>query len=424
MTNIFTDKIKNLKNNPTVRNGALFTFFAFLNNGVSFLLLIILAHYIAPDGYGELNLFNTFVTLLGIFICLCTNSYIGIVFFKRDKVVVRKVINIALLTATGMLFVFSVVLSLFPDFLYRIVGISVRYQWIALLICYFQVFNNINLDIWRLEEKPVKYGLYSLSVALLNFCFTLFLVIAIHWGWLGRLYAQFYVAIVFFLVSILFLIKRKYILLKWPERSLFKETLLYALPIIPHLSSFWLRQGLDRYIINYSHTTSDVGLFSFAVNFASVINIVGVAFNATNSVFIYKKLADGYAASRSALEKQTRWMIVLFGSLTIGLVVLVSVAIPWLVPQYTACIRYLYPVCGAAFFQCLYLLYVNYLFYYQRTVQLMFITFSSSVLQATLSLILTPYSVLWTAYISLFTSFLIASGVYVYSRKILRLELV
>lgn len=84
------------------------------------------------------------------------------------------------------------------------VGLSVEYQWLALLICYLQVFSSINLDIWRLEEKPVSYGLYSVSTVLLNFILTLVLVISFQQGWLGRLYAQVGVGIVFFFISIIF----------------------------------------------------------------------------------------------------------------------------------------------------------------------------------------------------------------------------
>lgn len=413
-------KIRTLKNNTTVRHGALFAFFSFLNNGINFLLLIILAKYITPDEYGELNLFNTFITLIGIFISLCTTSYIGVSFFKKDREALKKIIDIALLTSTGMLFLLAGLISLFPDFFSKIVGVDFRYLWIALLVCYFQVFNTVNLDIWRLEEKPVSYGIYSVCVVVLNFCITLFLVAGLHWGWLGRLYAQFYVAILFFIISIVFLIRRKYLVFKWPEFSLFKETFLYALPIIPHLSSFWLRQGLDRYIINYYHSIEAVGLYSFSLNFANVINIVGTAFNATNSVFIYKKLAAGYSVAKPILNKQTRWMVLLFLVLTLGIISLVSLFIPWVIPKYSGCIPYLFPVCFAAFFQCLYLLYVNYLFYYQKTVQLMHITFFVSLMQVLLSVLLTRYSVLWTAYISLIISIVTFSLVFLQSKKTLK----
>ena len=45
-----------LLGNKLLLKGALFSFFSFFNQGASFLLLIILANYIAPSDYGTLSL--------------------------------------------------------------------------------------------------------------------------------------------------------------------------------------------------------------------------------------------------------------------------------------------------------------------------------------------------------------------------------
>lgn len=167
------------------------------------MLLIILANFISPLEYGELNLFNTFVTLLSMLISLNTTGIISVEFFKTSKLQFRKILNGVLLLSTGTLCFLLFVVD-FSHFLKLAVGLSVEYQWLALLICYLQVFSSINLDIWRLEEKPVSYGLYSVSTVLLNFILTLVLVISFQQGWLGRLYAQVGVGIVFFFISIIF----------------------------------------------------------------------------------------------------------------------------------------------------------------------------------------------------------------------------
>lgn len=417
-------KIDNLIKNKTVRSGALFTFFAFLNNGIGFLLLIILAKFIPPGEYGQLNLFNTFVVLLSVFISLCTSNYAQVVFFRRSLDDFKKVINVILLTTTSVLFVLSILLLFLSGLFEKIIGIEIQYQWVALFICYFQVFNSLNLDIWRMEEKPISYGLYSVSSVFLNFIIALVLVISFRQGWLGRIYAQASVAIVYFFISVIFLIKRKYLSLILPSKKLFKDTIKFSLPIIPHSSSFWLKQGLDRYIINYFHASESVGYYSLAMNLASIINIVGIAFNNTNSVFIYKNLANGYKQVEQSLKKQTKLMVVFFALLTIFIIVAVSMLIPILAPSYTGAIIYILPLCIGGFFQCIYLLYVNFLFFYKKTKQLMYITFLTSLLQVLLSIILTKYSVMWTAYISMFITIITATLVYLYSYYILKNELI
>ena len=199
-----------------------------------------------------------------------------------------------------------------PNYIEQIIGIPSKYLWLGLLICYFQVYNALNLDIWRLEEKPVQYGLYGVSFAICNFILTFWLIVGLHFNWAGRVYAWTLLSIIYFIISVLFLFKRRYLSISKPQLSLVKETFIYALPLIPHTVSFWLKQGLDRYIINYFHNQTSVGFYSFALNLAAVITIIGTAFNSTNSVYIYKKLSNGSAAVRDGLNRQATLMSVAF----------------------------------------------------------------------------------------------------------------
>jgi len=154
------------------------------------------------------------------------------------------------------------------------------------------------------------------------------------------------------------------------------------------------------------------------MNFANVIMIVGNAFNQTNSVYIYKNLsADNQTDVKRRLRKQTLFLTALFVVITIGVILLSSLFIPLAFPKYTGAIKYIPFLCIGGFFKCLYLQFCNYLFYYKKTLGLMYITFSCSILHATLSFCLTKYSIFYTTIISAAVDFLITMLVFVYSRK-------
>jgi O-antigen/teichoic acid export membrane protein len=411
---------RKLRNNKTFKNGILFTFFSFLNNGISFLLLIILARFITPDGYGELNLFNTFIVLVSVVISLSSNGYISVCFFNKSKEDFQRVINSVFLITSVVFLILLFFQVIFMGHLEKLLGLQGKYQFAGLWICFFQLFNTVNLDIWRLEEKPVKYGIYSISVALMNLVLTLIFVISFDQGWLGRLYAQFIVAVLFFLISLVFLIKRQFLVWIKPGIGLVKESLLFGLPLVPHLASSWIRQGLDRYIVNNYHTVADVGLFSYALNFANIILIVGTAFNASNSVFIFKTLSDSSGDVREHLLKHTKFMLLFFVLFTVVVYAASLLFIYQITPEYRGSMVYLFPLCVSMFFQAAYLLFVNYLFYFSKTKILMYITFSVSVLHLLLSFILTRYSIQFTAYISTLSSVLIFFLVLIYSLRLLK----
>lgn len=413
--------INRIRYNRLFRNGTLFAIFSFLNSGIGFLLLLVLASFIPPSEYGELNLFNTFVTLLSIFISLNATGIIAVDFFSVEKVHLQRMLSTVLCLSSVSFIVFTILLLSFSTSFEQIIGLPAEYQWLGLLVCYMQVFSTVNLDIWRLEENPLSYGLYSVATVLANFILTLILVICFHWGWLGRVYAQVAVSLIFFFVSIYFMIKRRYLQRLLPNLETVKSALSFGIPLIPHSASVWIRQGLDRYVINYFYLAAQVGIYSFAYNFANIIQIVGLAFNATNSVYIYKNLANITADTSCRLLKQTKIMILFFAVVTIFVYIGTSIFIPVFVPKYVDAVPYLFPLCMGAFFQCVYYLFVNYLFYYKRTKKLMYITFSMSLFHVFLSILLTRYSMMYTAYVTMVVNMMITLGVFLYSRRIYKL---
>lgn len=412
------ESIKKIGASRTANQAIVFSFFSFLNSGINFFLLIIIAGFISPSGYGNLNLFNISVTLFGFLICLNATGIIPVNYFKKNRRDVCKSINTVFALAVMCFLFLTGVVFIFGNDIEKATGISQLYQWIALWVCFFQVFTTVNLDIWRLEEKPVAYGTYSLGLVLMNFVLTIIFIIGCHSDWVGRVYAQVLSGALFFIISIVFLIKRGYLTMLKPLRQNFVEAISFGVPLIPHSISFWLRQGLDRFFINSYHNVAVVGLFSLSLNFANIIHIIGTAFNAANSVYIYKSLAKDTEETRKSLQKQTKLMIVFFIFVTIVICLGASVFIPLFFPKYKDSISFLFFQCLGAMFQCIYLLFVNYLFYYKKTKDLMYITFSISVLHAILSYWLTRYSVLYTVVIGAVTNGLIMLGVFIYSRRI------
>lgn len=389
---------------------------------MNFLLLLFLAHFISPDGYGSLNLFNTLISLLSIVISLNTAGIITVEYFNLNRYALRELVSCVFLVSTAVLCIGLIGILLMYSPIERVVGLNVEYQFIALLICYMQIYSSVILDIWRLEEKPIMYGIYSMAMVALNFGVTFFMIIALKCGWEGRIYAQLIVGLVFMICSLVVLYRKGYLRRILPTIKVFREAIGFGMPLIPHNTSVWLRQGVDRYIINQLYTTAQVGIFSFAYNVANTIHIIGMAFNAMNSVYIYKSLAENPEEARKRLCKQTRIMILFFFSITLLICIGASISIPYLLPQYESSIKYLFPLCMSASCQCIYYLFVNYLFYYKKTRQLMYITFTLSIVHLLFSLTLTRYSIMWTAYITLIINFLIMYSVIWYSQKLYSLK--
>lgn len=412
MFDIFTNK--------NFRNGVLFALFSFFNTGVNFVIMLVMARFIKPDSYGQLSLFTTMVSLLSIFVCLNTNGFIGVNFFSSSKEKIQRLLNVVLLTSLLVYIVMLTMMCCFTSTFEQMSGLILVYQFYAISFCLLNVVNTLLLDIWRLEEKVWKYGIFSVLLILCNLILTILFVGFLKWDWQGRMYAQVITCACFVLLALYVLIKKNYLGRIFPKKEDFVNAYRFGIPLIPHTTSFWLRQGLDRYIINSFFVQSVVGFFSFAYNFANIIQIVGMAFNASNSVYIYKTLSDFDVAKRQNLQRDCRLLVVLYAALTLVIFIGAYLFIPFMFPKYEESIRYVFPLCIGAMFHCFYLVYVNILFFYKKTKQLMYITFPLSLLHVALSCVLTRYGVIYTAYILVVANMLIAGCVYRYSQYILQ----
>ena len=417
------DRIKEIRNNKTLLNGALFSIFAFIGRGISFLLLIILASFIPPSDYGKLSLFNTVVMLLGFFMAFSTTGYFGISYFKEKRKTFHQDFTFIILMLILSVAIVSFIFLLFGHPLSLLAGINENLLWWALLIAIVNVPFHLHLDYYRLQEKVRLYGVLNLGNAILNAVFSLLLVITFGQGWMGRVNTHIGVSVFLGIIAILFFIKNGFFDFNINKNRM-KFILLWGLPQIPHLATNWIRQGCDQYIINYNYSTQEVGLFSFALNLVGIITMIGLAFNSSNSVTIYQVLSDKTIIDkRKVLNSNTKSIFFVYLAATILTIVFAITFVPFVLPKYVDSLPYLVILSVYGFMVCMYLLFCNYLFYYGHTKKLMYITFGTSMIHLLLSLLLTRYSLYFTSFIYVVSQLLCVGLVYGYSRMVLLKEL-
>ena len=201
--------------------------------------------------------------------------------------------------------------------------------------------------------------------------------------------------------------------------------MIWGLPLIPHLATSFIRQGCDRFIINSYHSISDVGLFSFALNLANIIMMLGLGLNQANSVNIYKILGDtstDKSKKTYAIHRQQIKNIMFLAILSVLIIILCIFVIPLLAPQYEHAMKYFPLLSVYSFLFCLYLLYTNVLFFYGKTRLIMYITFGSSLIHLLLSYTFTRYSLFYTCWIYVLTQGLVVMGIMFFSKKLLKLK--
>lgn len=400
-------RIKSIIHNKTVLNGGLFSIFSFFNQGISFVLLLLLANYIAPDDYGRLSMFNTVVMFVGYFIALSSQGYLPVSFFKDPTNFKKDVSSIfAIMALMGG--IISILILVAGSYLSSVFELDVKFIWFALVVAFFHVFINMILDYYRVQENILKYGVISCGFALFNFVLSLYLVIHLGQGWAGRINAQLFCTIGFGIIALGVFIYRGIYSFNVDIHNI-KKIALWGIPLIPHLATIWIKQGGDRLIINNSYSLSEVGIFSFALTMMSAVVMIGMAFNSSISVNVFKNLSsisDKTAVKQKLVKLEKLSGLIYFGSL-VAIIIVANIFIPLLLPQYASSLPYFNILSLSGFLQCLYFHYSNVFFYFGKTKSIMFITFATSIIHLLLSLLFTKYSLLYTCLIYVVSQFLV-----------------
>ena len=420
-----TSLFQRVSGNKTLVNGSLYSLFSFLGQGCNFLILILVAGYILPADYGKLSIFSTIATFMGYFIGLSTYGYVSISYFRETYSVFKKDFTAIIFIHILSFLVFALVAILLTDNMVKALETTRSLLFYALIISFGNILFNIHQDYLRIQERLKSYGIWSITNVLLNFVLTLTFVILFKQGWLGRIDAQLIGMLILGLLAVVSFWHSKLFSIDFSWKR-YKSILLFGLPMIPHLATIWIKQGLDRYIINYHYTTYEVGIFSFAISLVTVIVMIGSAFNATNSVTLYQILGNKTTSNvekHMALRRQTKTIALVYIAASAAYVLCIVPICYLALPKYTPAILYFLILCGYGLLQCFYFLYCNYMFFYKETKQLMYITFGSSLLHLALSLLLTQYSLYLTAIIYVLVQAVILVLVRHYARRILQQNL-
>lgn len=419
-------KLNEIFNHNLFKASLIYTISDAINKSVPFFILPILSYYILPLDYGIISNFNVILAVACIFTMIGVDGAIGVQFFKltRDDLARFNFNAFLLIVSITLILLFSIVG--FHREIYSWVKIPFEYQLLVVVMGFSTTITAINLTLWRLEEKPLKFGIYEISQTIINISFSLILVIIYKLGWVGRVGGMFTASIIFGVYSIFLLFKRKYLIVNYDKKYL-KYILFFGLPLIPHALSFWVRSAIDRIYITKFIGEAATGLYATGFQFGLLISFLTMSFNNAFVPFLYKQLSE---KDEMLLEKNKRRIVKLTVYIMIGLgcATLFFWFLSFLMLNYLFSENYLESkefiiwAILAQTFQGFYLLFVNYIFFANKTKGLAMITFACASLQLFLSyFFIQAFGAIGAAYSTVIVSFINFSAVFLYSRKVYKM---
>lgn len=381
--------IRKLFSSTLLKNSLIYVVSDAINKAIPFLILPVLANYLVPASYSIVSNFAVAVTLLSVFIGFSSQGLISSTYFREGKErVVSYTGNLLILIIITAAFV-ALVLYVFSAQLYETFSISYGYLLLAVFIAAFNNISSINTSIWRLEEKPVPFGVYQVTQTALNVSLSLVLIILFAMDWEGRVWGIAVSALLYGIISVFILVKRRLVSFKWDQDSM-AQLLKFGVPLMPHMLSLWVKTGVDRVFVTKFWGDTANGVFVAGTQFGLIVSFFILSFHNAYVPYLYKKLSEPDETklmhNKYGIVRFTYFYllgVLLFCVLaSIGSVLFIRY---FLNEHYQGATVYVPWAIFAQFFQAIYLMMVSYLFYLKKTASISMITFSCGLIQVALS---------------------------------------
>lgn len=386
--------IRKIKASPLFKQSSIYLISDGISKAIPFFFLPVISYYISPADYGILTNYNVLVQILSVFCYSTTTVIIPVIYVKYEKEKLQTFIsNILLLNATVSLLLLMLVVF-FSTSINKFTSIPLIYQLLSVISVLFASFTQVNLVIWRCDEKPVYFGATHISQTVIDIGLASLLIIVILLGWQGRVISMVIANILIGLFSIICLYKKGYV--KFVISKQFIVSIIgFSLPLLPHGLSFWIKSGADKLLLSNMCGLEKNALYSVAMTFGAIVSIFIVSFNNAFVPYLFKKIR-GIETDRASAEAQKVFIVKLYRWLILGVLLFVSICYVfsyWAIDliyqdSYKGALVYLPYIFVGQVFIGYYSLFVNFVHYTQKTKVLGIITFSLTMIQVVASYLL------------------------------------
>ena len=243
---------------------------------------------------------------------------------------------------------------------------------------------------WRASDKPFKFALLQIFLSFSNLIITIVLIKNYQLKWEGRILAWVFSNLFFAIICLIYLWHQKF-LFKPIKKNYIKDALNFSIPLIPHVIGTMLFGVYSRLIVGKVLDVSQVGIFSVAFQFASVLSVVFTAFNTAFVPWLFSKLKSE-DLDKIYLVKTTYKLMGIMIGITLITYVAIHFAFPFVVNvKFEESKNYMFLLSLSFMFSGLYYLVTNYIFYMEKTRYLAYSTGIIGLLHLPICYYLTKY---------------------------------
>jgi O-antigen/teichoic acid export membrane protein len=358
----------------------LYTTANFLNKGISFLMLFYFTRVLTEADFGVLSLFSNAILLLTPLISLGLIQSATADYFRLEPSAFRDLMAGALrlpLLLAWLLFALG--------FLFRH-SIAARFHFTPLLaaalplIAWLVFLHELLTILMRNRHQPVHYFITGIGRLLIEIGFAVLLISGFGWGWGGRVTA----------VAISYCVVAGYaVRYFWQHNDLsgrlrpdmVRREIIFGGPVfLFQMGIFLLGSSGIWFIEHVTRNLADVGVYSVAVTFASVINVFCIAILQYAQPRLYALLANQRENGAAIRKLFLNYLAAHVGFTLLLLLVVPFVYLYLLKPSYRAGLAYYHWLCLGQFCWAIAYFFICWLLYHKLKKKIVLLSISAILL--------------------------------------------
>ena len=363
------DFLKKIKNIPQgVKASVGFFLASVVTKGIAYITTPVYTRLLTTEEYGQVSVFLTWVQVFGIIAMFCL-SYGVFNIGMSDYPDKRDDYSFSMLMLSNIITViFSALLLILYPSIQSLLKLDLPLVILMLVLFFFQPAYNFWLTKQRYELQYKWSVFWSILISLAS---PLIAVICISLNKSGsNLYPRLFGAegaqIAIYIGFYIYLGKKNKFQI---NTRYWKEALLFNLPLIPHYLSTYLLGSSDRIMISHLIGDTATAYYTVAYSVAAVATIVWTAVNSSLVPYTYEKCKT---KDYKSINNIVMPLLVLFAGACVFVILLAPEAVKIMATHdYLEAIYVIPPIVGGVFFQVLYYVFANIVYYYKKPTYVM-----------------------------------------------------
>lgn len=373
--------------NKLLKNGILYTVGGLMLQGVNFFTLPIFTRLLTVENFGIVSIYNTWLSILAIFICLQSYGSIGnaSINYSEDEFE-EYILNIILLSTT-IFCLWVLIVFIFREKISHQINISVNFIYLMLLQSFFNTIITLKTTLYIYEQKAKEKLMISFISIFFNVIFSILLIKYFfpYEAYKGRILGGAIPTIILGLFFYINIFKKKLIKIKI---KYWKFCLALTIPLVFHGLSNIILNSVDRLMLEKLKGFYETGLYSFIYNFGMVIAMIWGALNSAWIPWYYENLKIG---NNDKIKEYSKNYLQIFTVISIIFLMISPEIIKIIAPSKYWKGFNLFPlILLGNYFVFLYSFSVNYEFYSKKTKYIALATTSAALINILLNLYFIP----------------------------------